>query len=261
MSILTSDNAAYHADTKYLSSSAIKMLLKDPKEYYNRYVLKLDEQEDKPAFAEGHFVHSLILEPETVSKYVVYPGIRRQGAKWDEFRALNPNKTILTMGQVARCENLYKNYSSMPVAKALIEKGIAEHTMLSKIIEEPVKARADYINIEDGYIVDVKTTSLPSGAEYFQQAIADYKYDLSAALYCQIAHDNYKKLFDFYWLVLSKYDYQCHVYKASSNTLSEGAAKVIKGIALYKQCVASGIWSLEQPKKQFDTKEYEIIII
>jgi len=245
--LIGSSNLDYHANRTHLSSSNLKMLLKHPDQFYQEWVMgQKVEQEERAVFTEGSFVHTLILEPEKVAEYVVFPGLRKSGKVWEEFKAANPGKTILSAPQVNRCEALYQSYKNTKVALELVQNGLAEHTMLSSILDVPVKARADYI-VPGKYIVDVKTTSAPTDIEMFKLTIEQYQYDLSAALYCQIAFDNFNTLHDFYFVVLSKEDGGCAVYKASSNTLSMGAAKVTQSIVKYKKGLATGNW-LEQAK-------------
>lgn len=261
MSILLSDNTTYHADRKYLSSSMLKLLLRDAEGFYNEFFgpKKAEQEQEKDAFTEGSFVHTLLLEPDKViSDYAMFPGLRRQGRAWEDFKAGNPGKTILTAAQVSRCEALAKSATSLPIALELLSEGLAEHTMTSTILDTAVKARADYINVSKGYIVDVKTTSMPTGTDIFKLTVQDYMYQLSAALYCQIAYDTYGKLFDFYFVVLSKHDKLCSVYKASSQTLVEGSALVTQAIVQYKLRMQSGNWSNELASGTLSTGGYEI---
>jgi PDDEXK-like domain of unknown function (DUF3799) len=254
-------NAEYHADKTHLSSSSIKLLLKDPQQFYRENILGQREERNTDFFTEGNVVHALILEPDKViERYAVYPGLKKAGAAYEAFKLLEDNqqKAIISAAQMMRCQGLLRAYEALPVAKKLMEAGLAEHTMTSVIMDVPVKARADYINIERQVIVDVKTTSMPSDKEYFRATVVDYGYELSAALYKQIAEQVYNVPFDFYWLVLSKSDQQAHVYKASEATLADGRAKVVKGLHLYKKCKETGIWQLDQPAASYDTSMYEI---
>lgn len=255
--LLESTNEQYHADRTRLSSSNLKLLLKDPAKFYAEWVLGLKTEQHKPAFDEGSFVHSLILEPEKLGHYVVYPGLRKAGEAWEKFKAENVGKIILSAPQVNRCEQLYKSYAATDIATNILRNGVPEHTMLGSYLDVPIKTRADYINIDMSYIVDVKTTAAPTDKELFAHTVTEYGYDLSAALYCQMAYENYGKLFDFYWLVLSKSDQGCAVYKASSSTLSRGNSLVTSAIVLYKKCMATGLWTLEQtkPSIQIDVEE------
>lgn len=257
--ILGSSNADYHANTSYLSSSALKLLLDDPAAFEQQYVLGNKIRVESPAFTEGSLTHALILEPHTVARdYAIYPGLRKQGAEFEAFKNRYEGKTVVSASQMLRCEGLHKAYKALGAATTLLSEGLPEHNMVTSIMGVPIKARADFIK-PSCYIVDVKTTSMPSGPEVFKQVIQQYKYHLSAALYCQAALDTYGALHDFYWMVLSKDDRQCHIYKASSDTLSAGSALVTKALALYKKCVASGKWVANQPAPCYDVSDYEIL--
>lgn len=255
-----SSNAEYHANRTHLSSSQLKLILKDPGQFHQEVVLGLKPpQEEKAAFTEGSFVHTLILEPDKVtSDYAVFPGMRRAGKEYEKFKEDNVGKTIITVPQVQRCEKLFASFKKHPMAMELIKNGQAEESYVAELQGIPCKARVDYI-VSNRYIVDVKTTSMPSDVELFRQTVSQYGYDLSAALYKQIAEvssevktndfpiHSYGYRYDFYWLVLSKTDYQCHVYKASQKTMQQGQIQVAKALNLYKKCTESGIWELNQP--------------
>ncbi len=257
--ILDSTNAAYHADRTHLSSSGLKTLLRSAPQFYQEYVLGQKEQVDKPAFQDGTLLHALILEPhKIVTDYAVFPGLRKVGKAFEEFKQANNGKVVVSAAQMLRMQSLYRSYTSLPVAVSILEGTLSEHSMVSTILGIPVKARADAISISRKCIIDVKSTSMPSGAEVFAQTILDYSYHLSAALYCQIAFNTYGELFDFYWLVLSKDDGQCHVYKASTETLSTGSALVTQALVKYKKCKESNIWLDETIKTDYSTMEYEI---
>lgn len=255
-----STNAEYHANRSHLSSSTLKQLLHNPEQFHQEWILgNKPPEQDQAKFSEGSFVHSLILEPEKISQYAIFPGLRKQGAEYESFKAANPGKTILSMPQVNRCETLARSYQSMPAATALLKTGLAEHSMTGTVLGVPVKARADWIDPDRGVLVDVKTTALMTDIDLFRGTVEQFSYELSAALYCEIAYQTYGKIFDWYWLVLSKDDKQCAIYKASSDTLSKGSAMVTKAIVKYKQCLKTGIWSSDAPKIDYSTSEYEIL--
>lgn len=246
--LIGSNDVDYHADRTRLSSSNLKMLLKDPEKFYIERILnQKPEEEERSYFSEGKFLHSLVLEPDKVSQYAIFPGLRKSGKVWEDFKAENKGKTILSAPQVNRCEVLYKNYSLTKVAVELIQGGFAEHTMLGEILDVPVKVRADYINVDKGYIVDLKTSSSSTDIELFRHTIAEYRYDLSAAMYCQVALETYKKLFDYYFIVVSKEDGGVAVYKASSDTLSKGAGLMLQAIVKYKKGMETGKWIEQSP--------------
>lgn len=259
MSLIDSTNAAYHSNRSHLSSSLLKLILQSPEAFYEKWFGPPIAEETKDVFSEGSFVHTLLLEPHKVlSDYAIFTGLRKQGKAWEEFKAANPGKTLLSAPQVNRCEELAKAATASTVAMQLLSGGLAEHTMVGSILDVPVKARADYINIEAGYIVDVKTTSMPSDKEFFASTIREYSYQLSAALYCQIAEATYGKPYQFFWLIVSKADKQCRVFEMSKATGQEGIGLVNSAIAQYKIRMKSGDWSNNTEKLQFGGKQYEI---
>lgn len=258
--LLTSTNAEYHSNRTHLSSSNLKMILKDIAQFKREWIDGIVEPElDRSYLVEGTLTHSLILEPKTVSKYAIYPGLRKAGKEWEAFKLAHAHRPIVSAVQMQRAEKLYRAFTAMSVATSLIQNGLAEHTMLGSIMGVGLKSRADYI-VPGQYIVDVKTTSLPSGADFFAETIRQYEYDLSAALYTELANQVYGGVHDFYWMVLSKDDGQCHIYKAGQS-LATGRLLMNSALARYKKCLASGIWEPEQPRQDFDTRDYEIQIL
>jgi hypothetical protein len=89
----------------------------------------------------------------------------------------------------------------------------------------------------------VKTTSSETDVELFKHTMQQYGYALSAALYCEMARVNYAADHDFYFIVLSKADQGCAVYKTSLDTLAHGEAEYIKAIHKYKKHLLTGDWS------------------
>lgn len=256
-----SSNADYHNNRTHLSSSSLKLLLDSPEDFERKYILNLSRpEESKPQFDEGSLVHAKILEPHNVDNvFSFFPGFRKSGNEFQEFLQGNVGKTIISAPQAHRCDRLVSAYSTRPEAVTMLEGGFKEHTVVGSVLGVPCKARFDYINVEKGYIADVKTTSYESGIDMFRETCKSFSYALSASLYCELAHQNFGKLFDFYFIVLSKSDYRCEVYKASSVFLSEGSAWVNQAIITYKKCKASGIWTREQPALDLSSANYEIL--
>ena len=255
-----SDNQSYHADRTRESSSGLKMVLKDPAAYYKEYLLL--ERTEKPGdfFLEGTLTHSLVLEPHLVaSEYAVFSGLRKAGKLWEEFKVdpANTDKKLVSAVQMLRCLKLAEAHKRSKLASALVnENGLSEHSMLGEIGGVGVKARADYINVAGGYILDVKTTSAATGLEFFQETINQYSYQLSAALYAQIAEQTYGKPFEFYFEVLSKQDQGCAIYRTSDATMQKGREMVRDAVEQLKRCRASGVW--ESTKAATVAEQFEV---
>lgn len=236
-------NAEYHAEREHLSSSNLKMLLDSPAQFYKEKILGERSNVTSAAMELGTFVHSLILEPETVpNDFAVYTGWRKQGAEFEAFKEQHKGKIILSQPQDHTGRRLAQSTKACAPALSLLTGGLPELSLATTLLDVPVKMRADYINADRGYIVDVKTTRYPSGVDTFRRVVRELGYELSAALYCDIAYRIYGKVFDFYWLVISKSDVETQVYRASTHTLSEGSALVTKALIAYKKCKEAGVW-------------------
>ena len=263
--IVNISNEDYHAEKEHLSSSNLKMLLKDPEKFYQEKVLGNREEvssNTQNAFSEGSYAHSLILEPDLVDKeFTIFSGMRKQGNEWESFKsdASNFGKTILSKAQQLKVNMWVKSFKALPTAVNLIKNGQAELSLFGELQGVPVKVRADYINIEDGYIADIKTTSGPSDVDNFRLTVESFEYDLSAALYCSMFELHYGRPFSFYFIVLGKRDLNCEVFKLSNANMTMGKQKIIKALNIYKKCKESGVWKKIEKKDDKKLDDYEIL--
>lgn len=237
-------NKDYHADSTYLSSSNLKLLLKDREKFYKEKILGEKERKESAAFDEGSLVHSMILEPHRLDEdYAFYNGLRKAGEDYERFKATVSGKTVISRPQRIRCDSFVEAYKKNPVGPRILSGGDSEYTICQTLLDVPVKIRADYININAGYIADIKTSSYPTDVDTFRMTCTQWGYDLSAALYSKVAELQYGKPFDFYFVVIDKKNVVCDVYKASKDTLAKGNLQVIEALKIYKQCMATGNWT------------------
>jgi len=237
----------------------LKLLLKDPEEFKKQWFDNIKEDNgDRPAFAEGTYVHTLLLEPEKLHEYAVFNGLRKAGKLWEQFKEENPDKKLISQPQFDRGAALRRAYEACPSAVSLLSNGAAEVTATGVVQNLALKSRFDYINVEEGYIVDVKTTSMPSSKDIFKNTVQEYGYDLSAALYAKVAEQVHGKPFDFYWVVLSKSDIDCQVYKVSEKTMKLGYDKLQLAIHRFFEYSKSGVWSKSQPRVEQSNEIEEI---
>ena len=252
------ENSDYHADRKYLSSSVLKTVHKSLDQYYHEYILgqkKEISKETQAIFDYGTLCHSYILEPEKVeSDFSFFEGFRKAGSEFEEFKArVGTKKPIISASQNIQALDLIKAYQAHPVASSFIKGGFAEHTICGELHGIPIKIRTDYLNADEGYIVDVKTTAYPAEKESFKLTVEGLMYHLSAALYCAMAEKYYGKPFKFYFLVLSKKTKECEVYRLSEAKRQEGDQIVAAACAKYWKAKVSGNWS--ELKVSADEKE------
>ena len=259
-------NDEYHGDKDYLSSTNLKHLLKDPSEFKRICIDKEIEEVPKSrqnAYDEGSYAHSLILEPDMVEKeYAFFTGFRKAGLEFERFKKANEGRIILSKPQRHRVESWVKAFADRKVAVDLISGGKSELSLAGKLNDVNIKVRADYINVDKGYIADVKTTAYDTDVDSFKYVVSQLSYGLSGALYTRLFSDHYGKPFDFYFIVLGKKDGMCEVYKLSEESLQEGDMAINQALNVYKKCKKSGIWkSSNELKPVVSDDDYEILEI
>jgi exodeoxyribonuclease VIII len=256
MSLLTGinkiSNKNYHSDKNWLSSSSLKKLLKDPALFYKEEILKDKGPEVENAnFTKGSYMHSLVLEKHLIDQeYAFFEGMRKQGNAWELFKQANQGKTILSKAQKMEVEYWLKAHEQNETAKELLTGGEPEMTVAHVWNDVPIKVRADYANVEKGYLVDLKSSSYAIDKDSFVQTCNSFGYLLSAALYCKIFEIEFNKPFDFYFDVVCKTEQDCRIYKVSSESKMKGLQECLKALDIYKQCAKTGIWEKKQSSDQ-----------
>lgn len=253
-------NDEYHAERDHKSSSVLKLMLKNPREYHRKYVLNEVENKSSPALIIGSYAHTRILEPHLVDEeYAIYTEGQRRGQKWKDFQEANDGKAILVSSQKSLVDSMVSQYekSSVILGNAGNEKevlissffkgGKAEETLCGTINDFKVKCRFDYRKEFDDFasINDLKTTNIPlNGASAKDiKEICDYwDYDVSAALYVDLAKKYTGLNHDFFFIFLSKVDYACRIFKASEEMLSRGREKYLRAIEAIKEAEKSGVY-------------------
>lgn len=246
----------YHDDREFISSSGLKLLLKNPRKFYKTYVLNEKEEKNSAALDFGHYIHSVILEPNTVKdKYAIFEGASRRGKAWEEFSKENEGKIIITKSQQELTKQLLDNYNKAEVIigahgydqpvkiNSFFKKGSAELSLGEVLNGIKVKVRFDYFREFSDFasIQDVKTTAKTANTAKEAEAIcSDFDYDLSAALYVDIAEKICKKPTDFYFVFFSKADGQVNIYKASEQMLERGRQKYKEAIVALKNARETG---------------------
>lgn len=247
-------NSEYHSSKEYLSSSSYKMLLQSPYQFHQEFILGNQKKEkEKDHLKTGSLLHSRILEPHLVDvEYIAYPGPRRAGTEYEAFAAQHKDKIIVTQAQWQQTKWLEAGYKRNSEAVRLIREpgSLYEHTVVIPDYKGvPSKVRADSINVEHGYITDVKTTGFELDPESIKATIVKWDYALSSALYCELMSQFYGKKFDFYWIFCGKKSADCAVYRMSEKTRDEGLERVFEAARIYRYCIKTQIW--EHPKKSF----------
>ncbi len=238
-------NEDYHADREYISSSGLKLMLRDGKQFHRRYVENISDNMSSSNLVLGSYVHSLILEPHlTDSEFAVYEGKIRRGKDWEVFKELHSSRDIVTRAQHIKAMELVDEYNKNKYATDLIADSDSEVSLTVVLDGIKVKVRADSIDVENGQINDVKTSADPVNMSNVRKTCHSWEYDLSAALYRDAFSEHYGKPFDFNFIFLSKVvnAADCQVFKASEEFLANGRRKYKAAIRKLKAARETGVY-------------------
>jgi len=251
------DNADYHADREYVSSSVLKTILKDGKEFERIYINgESSPMFNKVALDMGSYIHALILEPHLVAEeFAVSDSIyQRDCDEWKEFEEANKGLICITKAQYNHgkvlLENFYrKEIELRPNEKVLVNNffvgGNAEETLCVEMDGIKVKVRFDYrkSTTNASSINDIKTTSKKIKTKKDVEKICkSFGYDLSAALYCDAVEQQTGIKHDFYFVFISKEDNQTTIWKASDQMLESGREKYREALRKLKQGRETGVY-------------------
>lgn len=261
-------NEEYHGTPNCFSSSQIKTMLDDPELFYKKYITKEEPREETSSMHMGTYFHTAILEPHKLEKeVVVFTGRVRRGKEWEAFQEKNKGTPIISMSEKETCDVIVEAIRKSRIAMSLISKGECELSAfatiyvfeqeiyargkvlslnfgwvicdpeLFKVVEAKgvkiqVRVRADLINLEENYILDLKSTNGNTKDEHSMKAVVSkWSYDLSAALYLDIfsivTGNNYKH---FYWSFASKDVGNSKTYLADKENIIIGRNKWVKAV-------------------------------
>jgi hypothetical protein len=257
-------NEDYHADRTALSSSVWKKVLENIEDYYSEYILGIPSTKkmNQSALTVGSLTHTHILEPHLLNKeyYFIQAWDRRTTEYKNLVAAMSPTDTrkIVTMTEKNTVDRMMAVYKKHPVAPKFFQGGEAEVTIVAAYNlktgaitfdekdEGPdtvrIKVRFDYVNVDEGFIADAKTTAYPSDFDTFKATADSLDYPLSASLYLMIAEAYYKRSFKFYFVVLSKKDLTCDVHGFSLNKRILGNQKLARAFEKYKIARETNVW-------------------
>lgn len=234
-------NEEYHGDNTHQSSSGLKLLLADEYEFRRKHIFGHWEDEDNAAFAFGTYIHTLILEPHLIqSTTAIYTGKVRRGKEYEEFKAKNVGKVIVTSAECTTAYKMLANFNRMPISKSLILRGRSEETFCANIKGVPLKVRFDSIGA--GFGLDVKTTSSPIDARNMMQTIERYDYALSAALYQDVANESGETVKDFYFLFANKKSCELVLIKAGPDIIEKGRKQYLEALEKYNKLKNAGFF-------------------
>lgn len=116
------------------------------------------------------------------------------------------------------------------------------------------KARLDSILVEEGLIIDLKTTASVE-PEQFARKVVGLGYDFQAAYYTQAAQIAFDKPFKFIFAAVERVaPYNVQLFEVTPDMMAQGMAMCEDALHLYKECTTSGEWA--EPAIQTHKLEY-----
>lgn len=182
--IITDEN--YFDDKEYISASMVKQALQGSKKQFDYAMGRSLESE---ALLVGSAFHAMMLEPEEYRKlYTFEPTVDRRTkagkeyiAEWAEQNKDIPNHVPGKYENMLI--NMQESLAAHPRYKELINPdGEFEQIKLFELEGTKCKAKVDYYNPEENYIVDIKTCNSVQ-IDDILESIKKYNYGVQAAFY------------------------------------------------------------------------------
>jgi len=216
---------------QYRSNSDIRILLNNP--------LALGQpSKEIPAFLEGGYFHTAILEKHKLDKYKIVNATSRNTKIYKE--AYAKDGIHLLQHEVDNLKEMINKIKSNDVCNNLIN-GIHvdyEEPMIKDLFGRLWKGKADIVNHDEELVIDLKTTG---DISRFRSSAFKFGYDSQAYIY--------KELFgyDFMFIAIDKTSHQIGIFDCSQDFYRSGEDKVERAVQAYE---------LFYNTEGFDPKQY-----
>jgi exodeoxyribonuclease VIII len=247
---------------KALSHSMLSCLAQNPMECKMRYV---DDpptlpKKDTAAFAMGHAVHCLALEPEKFDeRFAVAPKVDRRTTAgkvaWAEYLADCEGKTVLDEqdhADAVACVQALNNHPEF--ATIMAQPRRVEVPFEFDLFGHRFKARLDCVIDSEEWIVDIKTTDDARPWKWNWSA-QDLCYDNQAYIYREAIYQATGKRYRFFFAVVEKPKPSTRgipptavVFEAEEDTMQSGETNTKKLVAEYSQRITDNDWTQSYSK-------------
>lgn len=280
-------NEAYHGSKDSWSSSQLKDIITDEEVFIQKYVKKKAEKLEGEALDIGTYFHTGVLEPHKIkSEVAIFDGKVRYGKQWEEFKAKNPGKLIITESQKNLGDGMIAAVKASPVSmeyiigepevslfvEILVSGGNIYAPYYNKILTRGgwettnklpkngfkmvVKVRADCKG--DTFISDLKSTSgRATQKESIRGSISKYMYDLSASLYLDLFSLVDENITAFVWIFASKQNPVAASWVATQKQILVGRAKWMWAVKRIADLSAAN-WELADYLREAEPLQYEL---
>ena len=227
--------------------SSLKQYAKSPA-HYQEYVQ--NPTEPTPAMRLGSAVHCLLLEPcRFAAQYATAPEVDRRTKAgkeaWAAFEAEHADKQLLTAEQTDTAHGMASAVDAACKAGKLL--GLCSERELTLTWEDDItglrcKARLDAVDLENGLVVDIKTTE-DAGERAFSRTVYNYQYYGQAAFYLEALRQNGFMINRFIFLAIEKEPPYGHaLYLCSDELLAAGRILFQGCLSKHAECLAANEW-------------------
>ena len=241
-------------DGKFLSSHLLGDFRKSPRLYQKKINGEIEPTESA-ALAVGRAVHVLVLEGRArfdeeflVTDGPVNPKTGEPFGKTTKaYRewAASQTKEVVGGADFAFMSKLRESVWAHPVARELLDDGIAEQTVRTRYCGEPCQIRMDWFRADYGgrpAICDLKTCET---LDYFEGDARRFGYPQQMAFYREVLRTASECAVeaDCYLIAIEKREpMRCGVWKLTDGILQACALENERAIAELRSCRSDNVW-------------------
>jgi ATP-dependent exoDNAse (exonuclease V) beta subunit len=225
--------------------STLKSILESPAHYQAALA---EPSKETPAMLMGSLVHECILEGKRLDAIAAERPIginlaTKEGKAWKDE---NKGRPIISFDDAQAIRWMKIAVAENPHASSMLEACQHRETPIRATIRNvECKGLIDAAGTDgvDWVILDLKTTD-DASPEAFARKVANYHYDMQAAMYKALlaTHHQIETEPTFYWLVVEKTaPFTCAVYD-SSDWITSGEDKLERALETLKDCRKSNFW-------------------
>ena len=225
-----------------VNASKLKAFRKAP-------VLAISDREETAAMRMGNLVHCAMLEPEQLEARYKITDLDRRGTKaWAAEEQAAEGRELTKRNDYETAIRMRDSVWGNPYARGCLEGSVPELVSVWEDEETGLlcKAKADLVNLKNGCLVDVKTTSDASPRE-FTASFAKYSYWLQESFYRSGFAINGFGSIDamnptpFLFIAVEKSaPYLVSVYELSDTEHERVSLEIRRLLLEYKNCINNG---------------------
>lgn len=234
-------NEVYHSDVHYFSSSQLKEALVSPSNFKYYVIERNGKNKTTKAMELGTLIHLVVLEIHKFDdEYIVVDGKTNidgslTKTSYDSHKFKSGRLEPISDAWYKLAVKARHRITSNPVYNALMYDDKCEYEpsyfLKDKETGLNLRVRPDCINLDKGYIVDLKSTADVSEHSFGYDAKVKYHYDMSAFMYQYVVYMLTGKVCDFYWACVGKEALTPVVfYKVSADTFEKAKGKFYRAI-------------------------------